>query len=702
MQTFGLLARRRATALALSLAGCLPALAHAGESKPASRSVPPTPASPTSGGSATFTAIGFLPGDNSSEIRALSADGTVAVGASGVGPTNGLEYGRVGVKWTAGGGLVALPGIPADTSPIGTAFITASDISADGAWIAYRAQPGGNRRREAVICKGDLSQTIILGRLQTNSASAANQISDDGAVAFGFGSTSTGTHAFRWTQATGIQQLTEPPLDTSDPNNQQSRQTIPAGRACSADGSVSVGFIETDNYNVPGDVSSQLSFQAYRWTASTGAMQMLGYLPGGNRSAALAITADGATVFGVSRSTNAPGSGLDANGFWDYSGELFVWRASTGAMAPLGTPAGYNVFTNFAGASADGALFAVAASDSTHVRPDAFFVIRTATGESFNAYDLLVSGGAGASVTGWSGFTPLGMSDNGDALCGNATDPAGKFEGWVANFTPGYLRTVQVFAPPSGSRPAPSQASTIGQPDSYSLTSGAYIGRDGSYSINGLTVGDGSNAVSLTLSGSATLANNGAVSVGSTGSLNLLDGATATTTTLTLGAGSTLGVGLTPAAETSNRLTVTGSVVLSGQPTLNLILNYTPAPNTQFTVLRSASTSGQFAGVAEGQFITLGSTRLRATYHGGTSGQDFVVRVLPAVRVTTVASLSNQFALSGTAEPGATVKIESTSDLTQGFATLTTVPVNAQGGFTFTDSSSAGAGQRFYRASYGQ
>src|SRR5205814_6411879 len=111
----------------------------------------------------------------------------------------------------------------------------------------------------------------------------------------------------------------------------------------------------------------------------------------------------------------------------------FVWTASSG-MTALGVPAGYDIFGNFGGMTADGALLTTSVADSTHVKPDGFVVVRTATTESFESNDLLVAAGLGSSISGWSGLGTLGISDNGDTLFGSGIDPNGLVQGWVANF----------------------------------------------------------------------------------------------------------------------------------------------------------------------------------------------------------------------------------------------------------------------------
>ena len=615
------------TFVCLSLFARTPRLRSKQKSKAISASHSQTLSSSATG-TATFNGIGFLAGDNDSQVRAVNADGSVAVGASGVKTSNINTTGRLAVQWTTGGGIVALPAIPSDgTNQFSAPFISASDITPDGSWIAYRARPGGNGRREAVICSGDFTQVFPLGRLAANRSSVANQISDDGSVAFGFADDiNFYTHAFRWTQATGMQQLVEPPVP--DPANQYPF-TVPSGRACASDGSISVGFTAIYDLNT-GD---ELAMQAYRWTQS-GGMELLGHLPGGNRSDALAITADGSLIFGVANSTAHPGSFTPSGNFWNYDGELFLWTQA-GGMTSLGAPAGYDQFSNFAGITGDGALLCVVAADSTHTLSDSFFVIKTATGEAFDAYDLLVAAGAGADVSGWSHFSPFGISDIGDTLFGAATDPNGLSQGWVANFPADYLRNVQTFS-----------ASSSGT--NVNISEGGFIGRDGSYSSANLTIGGTSGPItprarlisapsgsgaSLTLSGTATLSVNGTLAVDPTGALNLLGASTVTAQALNIAGGGLLGVELDAAAETLSRIAISnGPIDLTGQPTLNLILTYAPAGGTEYSIIQNNSgqaIQGQFAGLPENGTVLAGTRGLRATYAGGASGQDFVLTVLP-------------------------------------------------------------------------
>ena len=102
-------------------------------------------------------------------------------------------------------------------------------------------------------------------------------VSADGRVVVGYSNDYfVRMHAFRWTQATGMQDL----------------GALPGGSwseayGVSADGSVVVGYA----YNAAGRL------RAFRWTQATG-MQVLGTLPGGDRSVALDVSADGSIVVG--------------------------------------------------------------------------------------------------------------------------------------------------------------------------------------------------------------------------------------------------------------------------------------------------------------------------------------------------------------------------------------------------------------------
>ena len=151
--------------------------------------------------------------------------------------------------------------------------------------------------------------------------SRAFAVNADGSVVVGQGNSNIGgDQAFRWTSAGGMQALGNLPAGF-----------ISQANAVSGDGSVVVGH---------GDVAGQT--EAFRWTSASG-MQGLGDLPGGGiASRANAVNADGSIVVG--RGNN------DVNG-----GLAFRWTANDG-MQPLSDLPGGNVISDARGISPDGSI----------------------------------------------------------------------------------------------------------------------------------------------------------------------------------------------------------------------------------------------------------------------------------------------------------------------------------------------------------
>lgn len=156
----------------------------------------------------------------------------------------------------------------------------------------------------------------LLGRLSNSTGNAyATGVSADGSTVIGESPNGTVYSAFRWTAATGMQEM-----------------NFYRAYAVSGDGTRVAGY----NHNPSaGD-------NAIRWTAATG-QQSLGYLSGGTQSVARAASADGNTVFGYA--DTAVG-----NGITDY--QAFRWTASSGIQS-LGTLPG-STFSAAYGASTDG------------------------------------------------------------------------------------------------------------------------------------------------------------------------------------------------------------------------------------------------------------------------------------------------------------------------------------------------------------
>ncbi len=180
-----------------------------------------------------------------------------------------------------------------DLGNLGQGTYEATAMSADGEVIIGYYYLGGNVRRAFRWTEATGMQDISMPWGET----WATAISSDGSTIVGYGKNYAGLdRAFRWTESAGRQDLGT--LGGSTAN----------ALAVSADGSVIVGYAA----NFDGQS------RAFRWTAATG-MQDLGSL-GGGRSEATAVSADGTVVVGFS---------FDASG----QGRAFRWTSVTGMQA---------------------------------------------------------------------------------------------------------------------------------------------------------------------------------------------------------------------------------------------------------------------------------------------------------------------------------------------------------------------------------
>jgi probable HAF family extracellular repeat protein len=275
----------------------------------------------------SFTPLGYLPGGSTASgskfawADAVTPDGQVVAG------TARTETGLDGFRWTRQGGMVAL-GFP-DTTISNN---KARDLSADGAIVAgdtgnsaYRVVSGvrtmitvppiytsggitnvGGISADGGVVVGQMSGyynnggyryeayrwtpgggAVGLGALAGagNFRSTATDVSRDGNVVVGYSdinaNPNTYSHAFRWTQATGMQSLGLLPGYVSG-----------GATAIGADGTIvgSIGFDSNGN-------GSADSNHAMRYV--NGQMQALGDLPGGMDAAfAQAVSGDGSVVVG--------------------------------------------------------------------------------------------------------------------------------------------------------------------------------------------------------------------------------------------------------------------------------------------------------------------------------------------------------------------------------------------------------------------
>jgi len=372
---------------------------------------------PSALGASTFQGFGILPGDTGSGVRGLSADGSVAVGASG----------NHAVRWTAAGGLVDLGA--------GTTQGSAAAVSADGSVVVGTSiGPGGFGRAFRWTAATGM---VDLGNLPGSVAVGATGVSADGSTAIGTSQVNGAVgFAFRWTAATGLISLGTLPGGTAS-----------SAAAVSADGSVVVGI--SNSGAGPGHL------HAYRWTAATG-MVDLGALAGDVQASATGVSADGSVVVGMSGSANQgnlhafrwtaatgmvnlgalPAGGVVDNVFVSADGSTVVgtsatqmihafrWTAVTGVV-DLGVAPG-GVQADALGVSADGSAV-IATSAGTPNQASAW---TAATGmESIQA--ALTQGGV--NLSGWTLTFGTNVSADGSTFAGSGTDPNGATQGWIAS-----------------------------------------------------------------------------------------------------------------------------------------------------------------------------------------------------------------------------------------------------------------------------
>jgi probable HAF family extracellular repeat protein len=322
---------------------------------------------------ASFQGLGFLPGGIFSYAYSVSADGSVVVG--GARSADGMD---VPFRWNDETGMVRL----------GDLGGTGNGVSADGLVVAGDAYLENGRLREG----------------------------------------------FFWTAQTGMQLLGF--LHSGDIES--------PGTAISEDGRVIVGFSSPGGFGNP---------EAYLWN---GGMFGLGFLPGGMSSTALGVSGDGEVVVGQSNSKafrwtfstgmvdlgELPGNGsgtyahaVSANGevvVGNTNGDTtFRWTAATG-MVRLGSVPGSDVSFPYAvsgngsivvGDYVGGGTFRAAIWDSIHGARD----LRDA---------LITDFGLGPELRGWQLTQALGISPDGRSIVGYGDNPTGQSEAWLVRLPP--------------------------------------------------------------------------------------------------------------------------------------------------------------------------------------------------------------------------------------------------------------------------
>jgi hypothetical protein len=354
--------------------------------------------------SVTFYGVGQLPGGVlNSQIRdaVITSTGILAAGNAQQNPASSLS--DTSVIWTPTTGLQALAALNNVSIPPGSRFETASQISTGNNVIAARISTDttGLDVLPALYNPGG-PLTAVLGVPEGIVWGAANGVSSDGKIVYGFGADPSGNQqGFEWTLAAGAVQL---------PGIAGYTSVTPAPRGCSGDGTIEVGVAVTATGTYVGPGSA-----AFEFNPASG-MSLLPLPPGGTWAAAAGIDPSGTYIVGTGDTPANPNGGL------------LLW--TNGSVSTLGVPAveaATGIATNFAAVTRDGAAIVVAGTYGSYV---------------YNTYgwsDLqtaLLAGGA--NLSGWSVLGVLGMNGDGTLVFGSGNYRGG-VEGFVAQLPVGYL-----------------------------------------------------------------------------------------------------------------------------------------------------------------------------------------------------------------------------------------------------------------------
>ncbi len=346
---------------------------------------------------------------------------------------------RAGTGWCEGGGsgpcFRAIADFPEDVFEM---YVSA--ISDDG--LAVAGDYWGKKDQQAYFASPAGLITLDVG------GSAARGISGDGQVIVGVTEFFFDSVAVRWTSPDPDD------MEWLDPQMEQLGKQSNAYDG-SGDGSVIVGSgpviggyrwtestgavdlgdlpggsnssnaraVSEDGSVVVGSSSATLGTEAFRWT-QTGGMQSIGELAGGTHSStALATSSDGNVIVGYSNSTNGQ--------------EAFVWTQADGIIGLGDLPGG--TFSSRALAVSPGGRVIV--GQGRDAEGTAAFYWVDCLGMVELRQMLIDEFGLGDELAGWTLERATGVSRDGLTIVGNGENPDGFQQPWVARipYLPGAL-----------------------------------------------------------------------------------------------------------------------------------------------------------------------------------------------------------------------------------------------------------------------
>jgi probable HAF family extracellular repeat protein len=327
---------------------------------------------------ATFTNLGFLPGDTSSMANAVSSDGAVIVGSS-ISPA-GISH---AFRWNAQQKMVGLGLLP------GGNHATAASVSANGSVVVGYGDSSSAPPSPSAIFRWTVDNGIArVDGVPGSYLCTASGVSGDGSALVGTCLTFN-SEAYRWTESTGSVGLGR--------FGGGSDQTSSAA-ALSSDGRVVVG---AGHPTLTG---------AVLWVFGGGSI-VLGRLPGDAFATASAVSKDGAVVVGSSTDNS-------------QRSRAFRWTQQTGMVALPDAPGGTSGMAS--GVSGDGQLI-VGSTTSAAGEAAAIWDAEHGT----RLLETVLSSEFPTDLKGWKLIRATAISDDGRTIVGYGTNPGGQTEGWI-------------------------------------------------------------------------------------------------------------------------------------------------------------------------------------------------------------------------------------------------------------------------------
>ena len=334
-------------------------------------------------------ALGSVPGNTQSGSPKLSADGSAAAGFAGA-----TSVSREPFRWTAVGGMTALP----DVTPLPATDARAYGISGDGQTVVGGYNLSGasfphNQRAFHYSAAPAGVVTTLVNPFGDYGVTATAASFDGGTIVGDVYDSGSANAGYRYSPQSGFQLLKSP----------TGIRLAPA-TAVTPDGAVIVGGGIANGGGRSG---------GYRWTAAGG----YNPLP----FDATAVSADGGVVAGYDQIANPLGPPL-------LTDEAFIWRQSTGTSVSLGDLPGGTFRSQALAISGDGSVVVGSSASGT----ESFDAFIWDAEHGMRQLRQVLQADFGIDMTGWRLTAATTISADGRYIGGSGHDPSGQVTAWIA------------------------------------------------------------------------------------------------------------------------------------------------------------------------------------------------------------------------------------------------------------------------------